>query len=113
MLEAAKQLELWFVETSHRKRYPAHTSELEELRAEVAVMQKQSKLKEEALDNATRQVAVWTKMMEALQTQQTSAMFDLVLRTDGNFSTPAQPRSPPVTTDEMWWGQQTTDESEL
>jgi hypothetical protein len=112
MLEAAKQLELWFVESMHLKRYPPNLSELETLRSEVSRMKKQSKAKEEAMEHAMRQISDWTKLMENLQVQQTSAMFDLVLRTDGEFNNSAQPSSAPVTTD-MWWGQQTADDSEL
>lgn len=111
MLEASKRLELWFVESSHKQRYPPNQSELESLRLEIASMEAHSKRKEQALSQALQQVGEWTLALQDLQERQATTMFELVPRTqelEQDVANPPQQDS--MNTDEIW-GQQAGDES--
>jgi TolA-binding protein len=112
MLESAKRLELWFVESSHLQKFPSNQTELDQLRQEVASLRASSKQKSQTLETIKQQVPEWTRQLESLQMRQLSAMFDLVPLPDSQKNSTDQQNVNTMTTDEMWWGQQATDESE-
>lgn len=112
MIEAAKRLELWFVEELHHEQFPPNQSELDRVRAEVSTLRESLAFKTETLQNVTTQVPEWMKELESLHSRQLTAMFDLVpLRMRQSDANRPQNVSTSAT-DDLWWGQPATDESE-
>jgi len=100
------------VEETHRQSFPDNQTELDRIRREVEHLRVARKVKSEALDAVKKQVPEWMKTMEALQSSQLSVMFDLVPPLGTNKDSADQHNVTAMTTDDMWWGQQATDESE-
>lgn len=112
MIESAKRLELWFVEELHRQQFPPNQSELDRLRTEVGTLRDSLAFKTETLHAVTSQAPEWARELDALHARQLTAMFDLVpLRQPQSDATRPQNVSTSAT-DDLWWGQPATDESE-
>jgi hypothetical protein len=113
MLESAKQLELWLVEQTHLQKFSPNQTDLERLRAEILELRASHELKRETLGKVLEQVPEWMKQLETLQSRQLRAMFDLAPppKDQSKFGD-AQRNPSTISTDDIWWGQQATDESE-
>lgn len=112
LLGSAKHLELWFVEELHKNKFPPKQSEVERLRAEVSELRESLRVKTDALESVRNQAPEWVKETETLHARQLAVMFELAPPQSRNEDS-TRPRNVSTSaTDDLWWGQQTTDESE-